>query len=279
MKKRGTLIGIPALLSNLKGNLDSLAGAAASQSPSSRQRRRIDDALRAIGTRIDGFLRELDPIKQPSAIFDPTNPKIIGRFISLALVAQPRDKLAAVERFYGSGVYAIYYRGDFPPYKPIAKTETPIYVGKAGPALMNARTPIAQGERLARRLADHRKNISKAVTTISIDDFECRFLLVQSGYETAAEDYLIYLFKPIWNNETGILYGLGKHGDAATTRQNKRSPWDTLHPGRTWAGKTVADARPKARIMSDLAKHFANTRIYNDLNDVLREFLDGLRQI
>ena len=140
---------------------------------------------------------------------------------------------------------------------------------------MNARTPIAQGERLARRLADHRKNISKAVTTLSIDDFECRFLLVQSGYETAAEDYLIYLFKPIWNNETGILYGLGKHGDAATTRQNKRSPWDTLHPGRTWAGKTVADARPKARIMSDLAKHFANTRIYEDLNDVLRNFSMG----
>jgi len=277
MKNPGTT-GIPALLSNLQDNLDSLASAAAAQPPSSHQRRRIDDALRAINTRIDGFLRQLDPIKQPTSMFDPTDPKIIGRFISLAMVAQPVHKLAAVHRFYGSGVYAIYYRGDFSLYTPISATETPIYVGKAGPAITNARTPMDQSDRLARRLEDHHKSILKAVTTLNINDFDCRFLVVQSGYETAAEDYLIHLFKPIWNNETDVLYGLGKHGDDATTRQNKRSPWDTLHPGRAWADKSAADARTPAQIKSDLAKHFAETRIYKHISDVMREFLDELRQ-
>jgi hypothetical protein len=28
---------------------------------------------------------------------------------------------------------------------------------------------------------------------------------------------------------------MSKHGDAAKTRSNKRSPWDVVHPGRAWA--------------------------------------------
>ena len=73
-------------------------------------------------------------------------------------------------------------------------------------------------------------------------------LVVQSGWETAAEDYLIRLFRPIWNKETKILYGLGKHGDSAETRTNKRSLWDTLHPARVWAAPTLEDARSPAEI-------------------------------
>ena len=279
MKKPGLTGSVPELLSALQSNLDSLVTAAKNQQPSSHKRKRIDDALRAISSRIEDLLRELDPIRQPAAVFDPSNPKIIGRFISLALVAQELHSLASVERFYGSGVYAIYYTGKYSLYVPITNTETPIYVGKAGPAAMNARNPIEQGDRLARRLEDHRKNISKAASTLSIEDFRCRFLVVQSGYETAAEDFLIHLFKPIWNSETAILYGLGKHGDAAETRANKRSPWDTLHPGREWAAKTKEDARSKAQIASDLKKHFAEARVYKNLNQVLQEFLNELRQI
>jgi Eco29kI restriction endonuclease len=142
------------------------------------------------------------------------------------------------------------------PYAQISCSETPIYVGQASPAKANARAPMEQGDRLARRLDDHRRNIAKATSTLSIDDFECRMLVVQSGWETAAEDYLIDLFKPIWNNETNILYGLGKHGDDADTRANKRSPWDTLHPGREWAAKTTQDARTPQQIQTDLRQHF-----------------------
>ena len=185
-----------------------------------------------------------------------------------------------MEKFYGSGVYAIYYRGTFPAYAKISNAETPIYVGQAAPQVGNARTPIEQGERLTDRLRTHSRNISKANSTLSVVDFDCRALVVQSGWETAAEDYLIHLFQPIWNSETDILYGIGKHGDAAETRGNRRSPWDTLHPGRKWAAATqLVDARTPAQISTDLASHFKKSRIFASIDEVLKEFIDELSQI
>jgi hypothetical protein len=227
---------------------------------------------------LDGAVRRLDPIALPSAVFDPSNPKVIGRFTALALVAQQRQPLSAIGRFYGSGVYAIYYRGRFAPYAPISGTETPIYVGQAAPGLQGAHTARDQGPRLSARLNDHRKNIAKAETTLDLVDFEARLLVVQSGWETAAEDYLIHLFSPIWNSETKILYGLGKHGDDAITRANRRSPWDTLRPGRKWAAASIENARSVDQIMVDLAEHFARTPPYPDSERLLSAFFAELRQ-
>ncbi|SKN55819.1 Uncharacterised protein [Mycobacteroides abscessus subsp. bolletii] len=52
-------------------------------------------------------------------------------------------------------------------------------------------------------------------------------------------------------------YGLGKHGDKAETRSNKRSPWDTLHPARESAGVSVlTDQKPCSLIVSEITKHF-----------------------
>ncbi len=76
----------------------------------------------------------------------------------------------------------------------------------------SAKTAFEQGERLSNRLSDHRRNIIKAATTLRLEDIEYRALVVQSGWQDAAERYLIDLFKPIWNKEVGILYGFGKHG-------------------------------------------------------------------
>ena len=266
------------LVSKLKQQLDDLVAHASSNTLTAHERRKLDGEIRAVITSLETLLREIDPIRQPSAVFDPSNPKIIGRFIALALVAQKREPLGTVGAFYGSGVYAIYYKGKFAPYKSISGTETPIYVGQAAPADNTARTPIEQGDRLARRLKDHSKNIGLATSTISLSDFEYRALVVQSGHETAAEDYLIHLFKPVWNSETDIRYGLGKHGDDATTRANTKSPWDTLHPGRPWAAKSP-DGRSKDRIASDLAKHFSEHRIYKTVDEVLKEFVEELRQV
>jgi Eco29kI restriction endonuclease len=234
-----------AIVASLHETLKQLVEQSAKTELTPHARRRLETEIRTIIDELGKFLNELDPIRQPTAVFDPSNPKIVGRFISLALVAQPRHPLGKISRFYGSGVYAIYYNGPFKGYAPISGTETPIYVGQAAPAVSNARTPMEQGDRLCRRLDDHRKNIGRADTTLDIEQFQYRSLVVQSGWEAAAEDYLIHLFRPIWNSETGILYGLGKHGDSADTRANKRSPWDTLHPGRPWAGSgKLTDAKP-----------------------------------
>ena len=96
----------------------------------------------------------------------------------------------------------------FPAYTAISKREHPIYVGKADPADPASKTAMEQGDRLSGRLNEHRKNIAKATTTLRLEDFEYRALVVQTGWQTAAENYLIDLFKPIWNNEVGHLLRL-----------------------------------------------------------------------
>ncbi len=269
--------GDPTALAELKRGLDRLTSEADGTELPANKRRSLETQVRGLIDDLSAFLNKLDPIRQPSSVFDPSNPKVIGRFVSLALVAQDRHPLSQVPRFYGSGVYAIYYKGPFEPYAAISGTETPIYVGQAAPAINNARTPFEQGARLVGRLADHRKNIGKATTTLSLDDFECRWLVVQSGWETAAEDYLIHLFRPIWNKEVKILFGIGKHGDSPETRGNKQSPWDTMHAARSWA--TTEAQKSVDKIKEELVSHFASHPAFKDMESLLASFIDELKQI
>ena len=121
------------------------------------------------------FSRQLDPVSHPPFVFDPTDPRLIGELIARTLMLQPAQPLSSVGKFYGSGVYAIYYRGDFPAYVPISGTGNPIYVGKADPATMNAQTVQQQGNGLSTRLVEHKNSIG-AVTNIRLADFDCRVL-------------------------------------------------------------------------------------------------------
>jgi hypothetical protein len=222
----------------------------------------------------------LDKFREPLSFFDPANPALVGSFVGIGLIAQARHPLDSISAFYGSGVYAIYYDGPHPAYKQLAKTEHPIYVGKADPDSPRAKKPREQGTGLFRRLyADHARAVRKVSTSLEIAHFSCRFLVVQSGWQTAAEDYLIDLFRPVWNDETRICWGIGKHGDSAEVRSNKRSPWDTMHPGRAWAVHAkLVDARPKSRIERDLAEHFSKYPPFRDVDDILKRFFDELKQ-
>jgi hypothetical protein len=267
-------------ISELQDILDRLFDKTKDDEIEPKSRKAVSRDVRGAVIRLEQLLHELDPIRQPTSVFDPSNPKIVGRFVSLALVAQPRQPLSSITRFYGSGVYAIYYNGEFGYYSSLSRSETPIYVGQASPTISNAKTPMEQGEKLSKRLQEHKKNILRANSTLSIDDFEFRTLVVQSGWETAAEDYLIHLFHPIWNNQTGLVYGLGKHGDDAKTRANKRSPWDIIHPGREWAATNILqDAKSSDRIAEELKDHFEKYPVFTNLNDLLRSFVEELKQI
>ncbi len=214
-------------------------------------------------------------------MFDPSNPSVAGRIVGITMIAQPRKPLANIARFYGSGVYAIYYNGSLPIYKRISRREHPIYVGKADPEDPGGKTVIEQGDRLANRLNDHCRSIEKVESTLRLRDFEYRALVVQSGWQSSAEEYLIHLFKPIWNSEVGICYGFGKHGDNPKTRANLRSPWDTLHPGREWAhrDKKMKDAKPAAMIKAEIRKHLADYPPVSSINEVLRRFLAEMRAV
>ncbi len=141
---------------------------------------------------------------------------------------------------------------------------------------------MEQGKGLANRLInDHRKNIAKASSTLRLEDFEYRALVVQTGWQTSAEDYLIHLFKPIWNNEVGICFGFGKHGDDSATRANLRSPWDTLHPGRDWAHRdpAIKDARAEGRITEEITQHLKKYPPFDSIEQILRVFLEEIRAV
>ena len=209
--------------------------------------RRIREGLALHAERLEGVRAVTDPVYMPRASYDPSDPKIVGLMVSLALIAQHRAPLADVRPSYGSGVYAIYYEGPHPFYERISGTETPIYVGKADPTSGDASTPREQGAKLTGRLIEHAKTIRVAETyalqhglpdglhPINLRDFSCRLLVCATNAQLVAEKHLIRMFRPVWNSETKVCWGMSKHGDSASTRKNKRSPWDVVHPGRLWA--------------------------------------------
>jgi len=228
---------------------------------------------------LDQFSQRIDPTRQPGAVFNPSNPTTIGRMIALCMANRAARPLPSLDGdpFYGGGVYALYYKGEHPAYSSISGRPIPIYVGRADPSEPQAHSPEEQGNRLWHRLCkDHLKNIRLA-ENLDDDDFDCRYLVTLSGYQLAAEAFLIATFKPIWNNEVKICFGFGKHGDKATTRTNTRSPWDTLHPGRKWAwaeGNKPND-RTEGKIIADIHAHYEANRPeemearMSDLSDIL----------
>ena len=248
-------------------------------------RQRFDEYVQNLAA----FRERLDPVRDPDASFDPSNPDTIGRLVVLALLAQERVPLRELRPTYGSGVYAIYYVGEHPAYAEISGTETPIYVGKADPDEPRAASPREQGVRLFSRLADHRDAIREVETfattnalpnSLFIDDFECRRLVCATNAQLVAERHLIDVFKPAWNSEMKICFGISKHGDSSETRRNKKSPWDVLHPGREWAlSSPVRQGMTAETVVTRLREHFIAHVPHRDLEGVIEIMLDSLRQV
>src|SRR3989304_2239338 len=53
--------------------------------------------------------------------YNPLDLRRLGEGIARALLARPVSPLPPAKGFFGSGIYAIYYTGDFSPYEPIAE--------------------------------------------------------------------------------------------------------------------------------------------------------------
>jgi hypothetical protein len=225
---------------------------------------------------IEKFIADINPASVEEVKLTLSRSMELAKFFALKFIQQPRTKLSELESrpFYGSGVYALYYVGELvPAYSVIAKTETPVYIGKADPEVPFADTTREQGQELWKRLREHAKSIGKATSTLKEADFEYRYGTIQSGMQTAVEDFLIRFFSPIWNDQTKICYGIGKHGDSSSTRRNKRSPWDTMHPGRPWADSAHADQIAKPDIEALIATHLRAHPPYADLSSLIAKLL------
>lgn len=225
----------------------------AQEAESATVARRIRRALGVFADSVEDARATIDRVRLPKNSFDPFEPKTVGRMVAMATVAQPLVPLSAVPDAYGSGVYTIYYSGDHPLYAAISGTETPIYVGKADPGKADASNPREQGTKLTGRLHEHANTVREAeryaaegrlppgLHPIRLSDFRCRRLVCATNAQLVTEVHLIRMFWPLWNSETKACWGMSKHGDAAGTRKNKRSPWDVVHPGRDWALDVILD--------------------------------------
>ena len=144
-------------------------------------------------------------------------------------MSYPPAALPPDTAFDGAGVYTLHYLGRFPAYAGMPDNE-PIYVGKANPAGgRQGRKAGAKPKReLLQRLAKHARSIS-AVENLDLEDFRCRWLVLDPVWIGLTEQVLIAEARPLWNI---VVDGFGINAPGQGRRNQARSQWDTLHPGR-----------------------------------------------
>jgi Eco29kI restriction endonuclease len=192
-------------------------------------------------------------MKQEKA-YNPLDKRNLGKSVADALLECPVHRLPPSEPFPGPGIYVIYYTGDYPAYRQIAERnwddqfELPIYVGKAVP--LGARkggqgfdNPL--GISLFRRLEKHAASI-KSTINLHLEDFHCRYLVVDDIWIPLGESLLIEKFSPLWNR---VIDGFGNNDPGKGRYQQMRSAWDTLHPGRPWATKCSEYHKSEAQLL------------------------------
>ena len=156
------------------------------------------------------------------------------------MINTPTESLPPEEKFSGGGVYTLYYKGAFPLYKKIYKTnsELPIYVGKAVlPGWRQGRgTDKESDPALYRRLSEHSRSIN-ATSNLDLKDFTCKFIVLKSQEAdliSTVEAAMTRKYNPLWNSQ---IDGFGNHDPGKGRYEQAKSEWDVLHPGREWANR------------------------------------------
>ena len=171
--------------------------------------------------------------------YNPLDKRNLGTSVADALLQREAVPLPPTP-FSGAGVYAIYYLGNFKPYRAIAEANQsenfsrPVYVGKAvhaGRRKGGLESTGTNARPLSSRLRQHANSIEEA-SNLELRDFFCRHLVVEDIFIPLGESLLIDRFAPVWN---ALISGFGNHDPGAGRRNQARSDWDVLHPGRTWA--------------------------------------------
>lgn len=191
--------------------------------------------------------------------FNPLDKKNLGASVAEAMLARPVAPIGNIPEFTGAGIYAIYYTGDFASYGRIAELNreerflAPIYVGKAVPAGARRGASLAtvsMTRALNSRLNEHAQSIREA-TNLKVEDFYCRFLVVDDIWIPLGESLLIAKFAPLWNS---LIDGFGNHDPGKGRYNGMRPRWDVLHPGRSWGER----CQPRLEQVIDIERDAEN---------------------
>lgn len=193
--------------------------------------------------------------------FNPLDKQNLGESVATAMLRQPAVPLLNLAPFDGAGVYAIYYVGDFQAYTSISEPNSsgefamPIYVGKAVPAgsRKGGELNSSPGKVLFRRLIEHAKSIQQ-VENLRLEDFFCRYLVVDDIWIPLGESLLIARFSPLWNK---LVDGFGNHDPGKGRHKGLRPRWDVLHPGRSWAERCQERPESEAEIRREIEAYLA----------------------
>ena len=199
------------------------------------------------------------PIIEP---FYPLDKRNLGESVADAALHSPLHSLPP-EPFVGAGVYLLYYTGEHPIYQRLVQANSekmlyPIYVGKAVPA--GARKGglglnVDHGLALYNRLNEHSESV-KAAENLNLEDFRCRFLVVDDIWIPLAESLMIARFSPVWNR---VLDGFGNHDPGRGRYSGKMPFWDCVHPGRSWA-KNLQPCTHQKEELEQRVKDYLDTK-------------------
>ncbi|MFH1135480.1 MAG: Eco29kI family restriction endonuclease [Pseudomonadota bacterium] len=194
--------------------------------------------------------------------FNPLDKRRLGESVGQALPRRPATSLSELEAFEGAGIHALYYSGGFPGYEAVAarnrdgRFDAPIYVGQAVPsgARKGGELEAVPGKALFGRLMRHVKSL-KAVSNLDIDDFHCRWLVVDDIWIPLGESLLIAKFNPLWNQ---MIDGFGNHDPGKGRHAGRRPRWDVLHPGRPWADSCRPRDETAEQIIREIKDYLRN---------------------
>lgn len=186
--------------------------------------------------------------------YNPLSLDELGRNAVRALMDYPTDALPPSESFSGAGVYTLHYEGRYSAYADLGSE--PIYVGKADPPGRRQGRRSAQQESsvLYHRLAHHARSI-EAAKNLHLSEFSCRWLVLDPVWIGLTEQVLIAEYQPLWNV---VVDGFGNNDPGRGRWNQRRSQWDTLHPGREWAFRL----RDRGETESELLEAIVDNRAF-----------------
>lgn len=175
--------------------------------------------------------------------YNPLSVDELGQNAARALMNYPAAPLPPTPAFEGAGVYTIHYGGPFDAYRDMPE---PIYVGKADPRgkRQGRGRTMAVRTVLHDRLTRHARSIEQ-VENLDLRDFTCRWLVLDDVWIGLTEQVLIAEYKPLWNV---LVAGFGINAPGKGRGDQRKSQWDTLHPGRPY----VATLPPRDETPDDI---------------------------
>jgi hypothetical protein len=108
------------------------------------------------------------------------------------------------------------------------------------------------GPELYNRLVEHAESLAQ--TGFAHTDFNCRYLVTPEIFIRLGETLLIRRFNPVWNV---LVDGFGDYVAGKGRTNQRRAPWNGLHPGRIGGGGKPCKL-PRGQIAAAVKKFLAS---------------------